>query len=219
MKHPGFKIGISLLFVFITGIKAQAQVTVAEVNGQPVIVKNYVDIEGSPYLFDDWVQGSVKLANGSLYNNVALKYNQLDGHPLFRNKTGEAYEFTDAVAEFTLDYKNVTKHFITNVSGPTDKAFYETIGDGKTRILKHSIKYIQEIKEYNSATGTKKFKGTEKYFLQMDGKLIPIKNDKKAILAALGKKQPELETYIKSNHLDLKEDGDLADLIIYYNSL
>lgn len=218
------KLLIACIIVFVYG-KANAQY-MQDVNGKAMPSKNYVNVEGSPYLTDDWVKGDIMLANGRNYNDVSLKYDMSDGQLYYQTKPEETLVFIDLVKEFKVpvmvNSKKIEKLFRSGypaVTGGTEKSFYEVVGDGKTQLLKQNIKTISEYKEYNSSTITKKFDDNIKYFLFTNGKLIPVKKDKKSILTAIGDKQPEMEAYIKTNNLNLKNDEDAAKLIIYYNSL
>ena len=79
---------------------------------------------------------------------------------------------------------------------------------------------IIESKSYNSPTVTKKIETEIHYFVQLPstGKdLISVKRDNKALLAALNK--PELESYVKTNKLNIKKDEDLLKLLNYYSTL
>ena len=70
-----------------------------------------------------------------------------------------------------------------------------------------------------SAVTTREVVDNVDYYLLIDGKAVRIKKDKKSVEAALGSKQAELDSYIKANNLNLKNDADLAKLITQYNTL
>ncbi|HYK76615.1 MAG TPA: hypothetical protein VEV16_06545 [Daejeonella sp.] len=56
--------------------QCQIAISTDRLTGTPLVAKNYTDIEGSPYLFDDWVWGEVKLVNGTVYPNIPLKFDR-----------------------------------------------------------------------------------------------------------------------------------------------
>ena len=66
MKKRAFHSFIVAFMFLFAGIKAEAQSTDNQ-TGYPVVSKNYVDVEGSPYLVDDFYKGSIKLSNGLTY--------------------------------------------------------------------------------------------------------------------------------------------------------
>jgi hypothetical protein len=91
--------------------------------------------------------------------------------------------------------------------------------DGKVQLLKRFTKLLFESQPIGSASKLQQFIDKTKYYLIINGKALQVKNDKKALLAALGDKQAQLEDYIKSNKINLKNDAQLGKLIDYYNSL
>ncbi|QKJ28957.1 hypothetical protein HQ865_04045 [Mucilaginibacter mali] len=198
-----------LLLFFAVDCKAQGNM-VTDINGRPYRTKAYDDIEGSPYLYDAWMPGTVKMNYGSVYTNISLKLNEQEGKLYFKGKNDEVLEFVDPVTEFTLN----GMHFIAEAG-----TFYQVLADGSTKLLKQPVKEIQETKTYGSAVASKTFIAADKYFVMSNGKLTAVKKDKKAILAALAGKQAEVEAYMKKESLNFKNDADLAKLFIYYNSL
>lgn len=204
--------------------KAYAQAEIPDKTGQPLMTKGYVNLEGSPFFVNDWVNGSVTLANGSSFKNVQLKYNELEDVLYFKNGKNEEFMFAQPVQEFTLQIPKtdgLQQHHFRNgyLAGSNAKAYYEILSDGKAQLLKRSSKVIQEDKEYNSATVTQKIIESIKYYLFIDGKMNPVKKDKKSLFSILGNKTAELDNYIKANNLNIKDDDDLIKLINYYNSL
>lgn len=203
---------LAALLLFFT-INCKAQVTVfSDITGRPFNTRNYDGIEGSPYLYDDWMSGAVKMSSGAAYNNVYLKYNEYSGKPYFKGKEDQILEFIDPVAEFTITDKS--QRFISS-----NGKFYELLADGGTKLLKQPLKETQQTMAYVGAPPGKVFVSADKYFTMKDGQLVPLKKDKKGVLTALANKQPEMEAYIKKESPDFKSDADLAKLFTYYNSL
>lgn len=211
------------IFILLGSAKSYAQAVLPDRTGQPLTTKSYTNLEGSPFLVNDWLNGMVKLGNGNTFKDVPLKYNELEDVLCFKSSKGEELMFAVPVQEFTLPVlKNGNlqqRHFRNGYTGGNPKAFYEVLSDGGVQLLKRSSKVIQEDKEYNSATVNQKIIESIKYYLLVADKMISLKKDKKFILNALGNKQEQLEAYITSNNLNLKDDNDLAKLINYYNSI
>jgi hypothetical protein len=211
------------LFLFSNNTRAQS---IENDKGTMIVKKSYVDIEGSPFLTDDFNKGTIKLSNGVTYKDTPLKYDQVEDVVYFQGKDGQTLMFAQPVNEFTISYiKDNTvynKHYRNNyppIAKNTDKSFYEILTDGTAQLLKRTIKSIQEDKPYNSATITRNINEDVKYYLFISGKINQIKKDKKSVFSVLGNKQDELEKYMKTNNINLKNDEDLAKLLAYYNSL
>jgi len=222
-----FSLAICLVS-FIT-VKVQGQ-PLTYGNGVPVKEFDYTNIQGSPYLFDEWHIGSVALSNGKLFDNMLLKYNIKDDDVYFKNADDSPMAFKDEVKSFTLmdDSKNI--HIFRNgyasAPGITDKSYLEVIAAGKVQFLKKDSKSIIDSKEYGSAVINRRFMESVKYYLYIGfdndsekSKILLVKKDQRTILGALKNKEDELADYIQKNALNLKNETDIVKLVNYYNTL
>lgn len=200
---------------------AKAQYT-EDFRAREVLAKTYTDIKGSPYVFDDWALGVVKMASGSSYKDMLLKYDQVTGELMFKDKTGKTLGFADPIAEFKIiDKTNNFRIFRSGykpADGNSEKSFYEVLYDGGTTLLRDPKKNVVEHRSYNSSTAVKSIVETPAYYVLVNGQLVKVKKDKKVLLAALAN-SPELDKYIQDNKLNLKEDKDLAKAMLYYDSV
>ncbi len=210
-----FVLTLALLFSYGT---VSAQEIVYDFSGQPVLLKKYEEYEGSPFMYDEWKKGSVKLKNGKSYSDLDLKYDAAEDRVLFKDKLGNTYKFDDPVSEFEINDLLFRSGYAANESR-TENSFYQVLVDGGTQLLKRINKTITEQKTYGSAVLKKQFQSTESFYMVKAGEIRKIKKDKKAIYEVLGNKAAEMDNYIASNKLNLKIDNDMAMLISYYNSL
>lgn len=195
---------------------------------KPILTQDYTNIEGSAYLYDTWQPGDVKLVNGqSSKERMQLKYNVVDDVVSFKDKeSGEEMVFILPVQEFTLSLTDndelFTRHFRSGykgIEGATPANFFEVLSNGKIQLIKRFNKVIMESQLIGSASKTRNFIEKTKYYLVNNGKALPVKNDKKAFLAAFGDKQSQIEDYIKTNKVNFKSDTQLGKLVDYYNTL
>lgn len=223
MKRSILKIAILICISFnAVVVKAQFPAYLADVNGKLFMEQSYTDVEGSPYLNDLWLKGAVKAA-GKSYDNMELKYDQVTDVIVFKNPKGEMLNFVDPVDEFKLyvgdGYEMVFRSGFKPSDIGSEKTFYQVLTAGETPLIKRTFKKVIEYKEYNSATGTKKFDEIQNYYLVKNGVPKRIKKDKKSVLEVFGDSKTELEAFIKSNNINFKSDPDLIKLTMYYNSL
>ena len=220
--------GILCSALITLSIKSYGQqyVVMQDASGQVVSEHNYIDIEGSPYLGTEWFKGNLILANHKTYKDIDLKYDEVKDKVFTKGVNNELIALVDQVTEFSLKYpimgETTSRTFrlgYPNIAGTTAASYFEVLADGKTQLLKRSVKVVRENKEYNSATITRSFEESIKYYLFSNGNGTLVKNDKKSVLAVLASKQEELERYSKDNKLNLKTDADFTKLIVYYNTL
>ncbi|WDF55271.1 hypothetical protein [Mucilaginibacter sp. KACC 22063] len=199
----------------------------ADVNGSPIKVTKYTNINGSPYLSDSWQKGTVLLANGQTFN-LDIKYDMIADNLLFKNKNGDSLNFVQPVKEFKIksaDNDDSQSKLFRNGFPSTNvktsaSSFYEVLYDGGTKLLKREAKSLwKESTTYATATETQNITQTTDYYIFKDGKMITVKPNKKAFLSALSNKTAELGKYVKDNNIDFKKDSDLIKVVSYYNSL
>lgn len=209
------------IILTITGFRVQAQQFLEDMNGRPILETKYTNVEGSPYLRADWIEGVVKLQNGQSFKGIQLKYDQVADELLFSHK-GQTLSFVQPVREFKLLTPEKEMLFRNGFKTPekhSEKMFFEVLFDGGTKLIGRRSKQITESKEYNSATTTRKFVPVESLFIIRDGSAVKIRKDKKSILSALSDKSNQLENYIKANNLNLKDEAGIVRLVEYYNSI
>jgi hypothetical protein len=211
---------VSLFFACLT---AQAQYYMQDVSGKPLLTSKYVDVVGTPYIFENWTKGEVILADGKAHKDLDLKYDQVEGIVFFKGKNGADLGFTSLVKSFIIYPNNVAMSFITvpEIKETERDPYFEVLSDGKkVKFLKKTQKIIRESKGYNSASITRTFgENTNYYLVKSDGTYTKVKRDKKAIIAALSDKSTEVEQYIKDNKTNFKEDASVAAVVNYYNTL
>jgi hypothetical protein len=213
---------ILYISLFITCLTAQAQY-MQDVNGKPLMSGKYVDMVGTPYLFENWTKGEVTLADGKVHKDLDLKYDQVEGIVFFKGKNGADLGFTSTVKSFVLYPNNVAMNFIMvpEIKETEKDPYFEVLSDGKkVKFLKKTMKVIREGKGYGSATTTRTFgENTSYYLLKPDGTYSKVKKDKKAIINAFNDKSADIELFIKEKKTNFKEDASVAAVVEYYNTL
>jgi hypothetical protein len=192
--------------------------------GNPIGFSEYTGLVGNPFFNPDWVKGDVTFADGNVVKDKLVKYDEFKDK-LFTQVAGTAKsgEFDQPVTSFTIITADGTLASFSIFPGngkTSDNAFFQVLSDGKVKLLRKNAKTISEYKaNMSSAVTTREVVDNIDYYLLIGGKAVRIKKDKKSVEAALGNKQAELESYIKANNLNLKNDADLAKLITQYNTL
>ncbi|WP_027393275.1 hypothetical protein [Aquimarina latercula] len=59
----------------------------------------------------------------------------------------------------------------------------------------------------------------EKYYIEIDGKMVHLKMNKRKIVKSFPGKQSELKSYINKEGLNFKKEVDLVRLVAYYDTL
>ncbi len=212
----------SLLFALL-GLTAVADAQfMYDINGQPVRENTYVDVEGSPYLFDEWYKGIVKVAKtGKVYDDVKLRYDAYKDE-LEYEKEGQLLRLTSEILEFSIPTGDALYEFrrgFPAVGDQNENSFYRVLYDGNTKLLKRYEMRLREDRAYSSATTTKRFDLGEETYILKDGQMNKTKkNDKKGLLKLLADEKNLMNYVIKEEQLDFKTDDDTAKLLEEYDA-
>ncbi len=194
-----------------------------DIQGRLIMEITYTDIKGSPFMFGDWVLGTVMLGNGDTYSNVPLKYNIFDEKLYFKNpKNAELLEFVQPVKSFKfieLKGSGIFSKGFPTIDKFNTETFYDVLFDGKVKLLNKKYKTLLEVKPYNSATAEKSFVDQNEYYLFKDSKIKRIKNSKKDFLEIFSDKSNQVDDFIKKEKIDFKNNDDLVKVFSYYDSL
>jgi hypothetical protein len=183
-----------------------------DIAGQPFFPRSYTDVNGTPYLFEDWTPSTITLNSGHALKNVKTNFNLVTSELLFLDENGKTMVASPQVI------KSVETEERKFVPTPAKNTFYEVISsEGKATLLKHGRKVIMETKAFNSATVQKNFANDVSYMIVVDGNITEVKsvNDLYKIL------QPSepLKEYSKKEKLKQKSPDSWVKIVDYFNSI
>lgn len=193
--------------------------------GQPISMAKYIKVvEGTPYFSDEWMRGTLIMEGGKKYDSISLKIDLLADEVHYLDAKGNEYIADNRIREIWLTETATRKkyHFVHSSfigSGTAAAAgWHQLLAEGPAMLFKKSKKEIIETKPYGSATTEQSITTASKYFILKDNTFTPVKS-LSVIAELLIDKKSELESYISTNRLKGKTDGDFIGLVSYYNSL
>jgi hypothetical protein len=223
-----YKAPLPLLFIVAVSYSFEAraqlgyQAPLTDQNGKSVLGTKFAGIDGSPYLFDQWVPGKATTDDGKVYDKLMLKYNAYNDQLSFvYSSTDEPQKFEEPVKTFTIFSapQMVFVNGFPKIDRQNIDSYYEVISAGKTILLKHYSKLIKDTRTFNAMQVNGQYTNAYYYYIYRDNKMIRIKPNKDAVLAALADKAAQINTYLSGNTIDFKKDEDLSKLFDYYNTL
>ncbi len=196
---------------------------IEDINGRPFSNKGIEDIEGSPFLFNDWCLGIVKFRNGRFAKGVSLRFNVYNNQLYFK-KEEQQLEFELPVEEFMIrsmkDTDSVDVYYrcgFPATEKTTYQTFLEVMADGNLVLLKYRYKVIGSFKPYNQAE-RRKFEDREQLFVYVDKQMLKLKKDKESIIEALPQYKAAILSIVEQKKLKLKNEGDVEKLFVELNS-
>jgi hypothetical protein len=218
MKRILIAIGIVTLCL---SAKLEAQTTYSQdLNGSPIKVSRYLDIKGSPFLFDSWMPSLVQLENGKNYQ-LEIKYDLVADNLLFKDKNGDSLNFVLPVKEFkftspTGRVYRFKSGYPTTTPNTGKNTLYEVLYEGNPSLLKRTSKFIwEESTTYGTATRTKNISSKIGYFIFDGTSMKPFKPQNKHLASIFEGKSSILNQYIDDNDIDLNKDDDLIKVFTF----
>ncbi len=229
MKRLPVNIIISLIFL-ISGITAFSQEYILGLDdyvGYANIKRTnsptaspYSQIKGSPFLFDDFITGQIKLKNGKIYQGP-LRYDIYGNQIEFKTSNGDVLSVVNPGDIESVVLRDAILVYVSENSSKDKGSFYEEKVSGKYDLfVKHNVAYKdpEPAKPYFEPKPATFVKKDNEYFVNSDAGLIQIKN-KNTVLDVLPEKKSEIESYIKKEKLKISEEVDLVKIVELLNKL
>jgi hypothetical protein len=179
-------------------------------------------MDGSPWLTESWVPGTVLTKAGETINGLVYRYNVYRNNLYFKYNNAE-YRISspDSIQKLIMDGKT----FLYDNPDPAGKAykrFLEVAVDGKARLY---INYFAEITPanfnliLNAGNPNETVSVKESYLIKVGSVLTVIDKKGKKITVALGDKKKGISEFIKKEKISAKRREDIEKVVNYYNSL
>lgn len=200
-------------------------VFIQDINGRPYNQITPEDIEGSPFLFDDWQKGDVFFSDAAYVKNIELKFNVHMNLLYFKRNNGE-FEFVKPVKEFFIrlpatedTLQLVFRNGFPAINNISPAVFYEVLADGAYQLLKYRYKKLSTIKRFSLPEQKKLEEGEDLYlFSSKENSLIKLSKKRNTRLEEIRKVIPVVDQLITKDKIDIMNEKSLRELIKKSNS-
>ncbi|MEM1120747.1 MAG: hypothetical protein AAGJ18_09880 [Bacteroidota bacterium] len=224
-----FQLLATLLLVTVFQFSVTAQKgDVLLTNSATFEVDQYKDIDGSPYLFEEWQLG--KVISKEKDKDVEMEY------LLNFNGYTKSFEVRKDQQFITLDeqyYSEIrvadpsgdatkTKVFKTNAHPIYKNRFMQVVFEGTDFVVLHDFQQRLNEREVQAYAGNKKmqeFTDNSTYHVIRDNKAKAFKTKKKSLLGAFKDQEGALKNYIKKNKLKIDDEKELIAFLRFYEGL
>ena len=192
------------------------------VTGKVYNSDKYSAVKGSPFLFEEWMKGSVTTPQG-IYKNLELKLDSYNNTVFFKS-SDEPYEFQQKVIGFTLMPRpgdsSTYLVFRNGVSGNglRPDQFIQILTEGKLSLYRSEIKLVADVNQINQGV-IKTFTTSTRYFAMKDDVLQTMKMNKASIYELIKDKEQQIDSFVAQNKLSTRKESDLIKIVQYYNTL
>ncbi len=216
-----------LVFLLSIGVQffVNAQVFVADLppgHNKIISADKEKGLDGSPWLTENWVPGTVLTIKGTTITGLDYRYNVYRNRLYFRYENADyVISYPDSIQQLLMDNKT----FVFGDSDPSEKVnkrFMEVAVDGKARLY---VNYYPQIipANFNIILGTGSPNETvavkENYLIKVGNVITEVDKKGKLIPVALSDKNKEISEFLKKEKISAKNLSDLEKVVRYYNSL
>lgn len=207
-----------------------AQISNVDLNGAPLRLTPYSDIDGSPYLFADWAKADIGTTNAGMKEDVAYRFNIYDNELEVVNEAGNKIYLNKDYIEYVvlqrpsiLIAQGTTPGLLPNLLfkkgfdfvkgiGPKDLVNVLAEGNKYTLIRKFYSDLVTPPKNSYAPTAGRMFVFEETFYLiDSNENVTNVKNRSNVILKALNPEDQELaKKIIKDGKLDLSREDHLV---------
>lgn len=219
----------------LSGMDAQTNINTLGNNDLNGIVRKfdtrYQGIMGSPFLFNYWNTGSITLANGKLITNVPLKIDLYGNQVIAKRQSGDSIIVNSNTIQKVLltdviTGKKYAFHKLSTLTGQNSslqEIYVDVLHEGKYILVAERKKKLVKA-DYEGAYSTGKaydeFINEASYFVKKpDQSMDKIKLTKKSIIDLFPDHQQALKSFIAKESIDFKNEGQVAQIFQYYETL
>ena len=181
------------------------------------------DIEGTPYLNDEFIEGAIFTTSKNQFVNVPVRYNIFSDQIEFRTDDGSVMALAAPEAVEKVEFGDFQLEYIPYLLGNKIKrGFFVLLEKGEVTLYSRPRILFEQAKEpgaYSSAQPPKFLRRPDEYYIRAGKEPAEIIVKRKDISRVLPDHQKEVEDFIKDNRIKTNRPEDLSRLVQYYNSL
>ncbi|EDM43933.1 hypothetical protein SCB49_10097 [unidentified eubacterium SCB49] len=186
------------------------------------------ELEGSPYTNSNFRVGNLYKNNTIVKKNVLLRYNAFSRQiEIKNNQDSDNDDYGSLIKDSDIQASiNGNKFILIPFENSDEKGdYYEILSHGATYDLykKTNVRFVEPYIAKTSYEKNKpaKFIQSHVYYLSStsDKKLLELPTSNRKIIKLLGEKDKDIKSFIKSNDIDVSEEGDLIKIVKRYDSL
>ncbi len=180
-------------------------------------------IEGSPYLEDEFVKGSIFTIQRQQYVDIPLRYNIYNDDLEFKTPTDEIQALaTPGILEKAVFGNTQIVYSSFELVNKIKKGFFIVLEEGKVSLYaKPGIMFREATLPgaYKEAEPAKFVRKPDEYYLRIGQEPAKLIGSKKELETAFPDNQDKIKSYISKNKTKVNKPENLIELVKYYNSL
>ncbi|RIH63562.1 hypothetical protein D1164_19220 [Mariniphaga sediminis] len=181
------------------------------------------NIDGSPYLNDDFIEGSVFTTSQTQFVGILLRYNIFNDQIEFRSGDGPVQAMATPEIVEKIEFGEYQFEYIPYLHVKKMKyGFFVVLEKGYATLYSRLSVEFEEAKKpggYQDAQPPKFSRRADEYYIRIGKKPALLVAGKKDLEIALSDHKKDVASFIKNNKVRPNKPETLKELVQYYNSL
>lgn len=179
------------------------------------------NIDGTPYLMDEFSEGEVIINDSIRIEKVPLRYNIYNDKIEFKNENEQILEIGNESSSYQFDFKDFSfRNLNYLIDGKTQSGILELLVDGNVKLYKKynlELAPAQKAIGFQDATPDRFVRKEDQYLVSIGQELPSIFSNPKKLLTELQKIRPDINSVVKKEKIRLRSEKGLCILIQYCN--
>lgn len=180
-------------------------------------------VKGSPYLNDEFENGSIYTVQRLQYADIPLRYNIYNDELEFKTPSNEIQALaTPEIVEKAVFGQTHLVYSAYSNNNKIKKGYFVVLEEGKAILYAKPGIIFKEATEpaaYKEAEPPKFEKKADDFYIRIGTAPAQIVGNKKELIAVFPDNQDKIENYIDKNKVKTNKSESLKELVKYYNSL
>lgn len=181
----------------------------------------YDNVQGSPYLRKEFLNGQIQINDTARYNNLLLRYNIYDDQIEFKTKNDQIMALINPGQYQFIRIGDQTFVCLTyRISKREQTGILEILAAGKAMLYKkYEVDFTaeSEAKPFKDPEPDRFIEKNPAYLISIDDEPPAIMKNNRSVLNALERVKPNIAAYIQEQKINLKKEEDLVKIIQYCN--
>lgn len=181
------------------------------------------NIQGSPYLNNEFVSGTIYTTQKQQYNNIPLRYNIYNDDLEFKKPSEEVLALAaPEIVEYAVFGDNIISFADYYQGSKVKKGFLLVLEPGKASLMAKASVAFQKATEpapFKEAEPAKFIRKTDTFYIRIANTTAVEISNKKSLIEAFPDNRDKVEAFIDKNKIKPNKPDGLKEVVKYYNSL
>nr|WP_319570781.1 hypothetical protein [uncultured Draconibacterium sp.] len=181
------------------------------------------EIEGSPYLIDEFTKGTIYTSQKIQYNDIPLRYNIYNDEMEFQTPDDQILAIaTPEIVEKAVVGEDTFSNIPYEFGNKVKRAYFILLIEGKLSLYARPEVMYQKPKKaagYKEPEPAKFIKRPDVFYLRINQQAAVKIESKKDLQNFFTDHQKQIQDFIKKNKIKVGKKDKIIELVQYYNSL